>query len=117
MKKTTAGPLFTESTSPLSLLSSVLNPEQITEEENGKEGELAQMSGEDDTVNAELVTKLEERIQQLESQNQELAQHSDDKITFLTAAGACLDEIILLQAQDVVKAGTFIKELLEEPAI
>ena len=75
------------------------------------------MSEKNDTVNVKLVTKLKECIQQLESQNQELAQHSDDKITFLTAAGVCLNEIILLQAQDVIKAGTFIKELLDEPAI
>ena len=117
-KKTTVRPLSTEFTSSLSLLSSVLNSEpNIAEEENGKEGELAQMSGKDDTVDAELITKLEECIWQLKSQNKELAQHSDEKITFLTAAGACLNEVILLQAQDVVKADTFIKKLLDEPAI
>ena len=75
------------------------------------------MSEKNDTVNVKLVTKLKECIQQLESQNQELAQHSDDKITFLTVTEVCLNEIILLQAQDVMKADTFIKELLKKPAI
>ena len=118
MKKTTVRPLSTEFTSSLSLLFPVLNSElNIAEKENEKESELTQMSGENDTVDAELITKLEECIWQLKSQNKELAQHSDEKITFLTAAGVCLNEVILLQAQDVVKADTFIKELLDEPAI
>ena len=117
-KKTIIRSLFTESTSSLSLLSFILHSElNITEKENEKESELTQMSEKDDTVNAELVTKLEECIWQLEAQNQELAQHSDEKVTFLTAAGACLDEIILLQAHDVVKADIFIKELLDESTI
>ena len=62
MKKTTVRSLFTEFTSLLSLLFSVFNSEQITEKKNEKESELTQMSEKNDTVNAELVTKLEECI-------------------------------------------------------
>ena len=43
--------------------------------------------------------------------------HADKKISFLTLTDSCLNEMLLCQGQDVIKADDFIKKLFNELSI
>ncbi|MCJ1259105.1 hypothetical protein MMC24_006940 [Lignoscripta atroalba] len=125
------------SSSPLSTLSTTYKPvnQADTTEDGGMrlspvlpsspdqtdltddEEELARLSVEDNSVETNELVLLRNRVDQLETEALERARRADEKITFLTLAGACLDEVLMMQSQDAVKAGQFIKDLLNEPAI
>ena len=79
--------------------------------------EITHMSDEDETNEQSEVTRLKECIAQLKAELHQHAQHTDEKVSFLTLMRSCLDEIILLQRQDVIWADQFIKSLLKESVI
>ena len=106
------------SASLLSLLSFLIKLLQllVIVKDEQKE-EITHMSDEDETNEQSEVTRLKECIAQLKAELHQHAQHTDEKVSFLTLMRSCLDEIILLQRQDVIWADQFIKSLLEEPVI
>ena len=81
------------------------------------EEELTRLSVEDNSVKMNELVLLRNRVNQLKTEALERAHHADEKITFLTLAGVCLNEVLMMQSQDAVKAGQFIKDLLNKPAI
>ena len=81
------------------------------------EEELAQLSEEDVLPEASEVNNLRERIKLLELEKIQLAQYADEKISLLTLVAARLDETLLVQGQDIVSAGEFLKLLLSEPSV
>ena len=106
------------SASPLPLLSLLIKLNQLLiTDTDEQEEEITHMSDEKETVELNEVTKLKEHVVQLETELHQNAQHTDEKVSFLIIVRSCLDEIILLQGQDVIWAGQFIKTLLTEPAI
>ena len=81
------------------------------------EEELVNMSAEKDIKPTNDLTLLCTRVNQLKAQLLKKTHQADEKITFLTVTGACLNEVLLLQSQNVMKAGEFLKGLLNEPVI
>ena len=101
-------PAFTDS--PLSASSPLsLKPDLINEG-----NELAQLSDEDEEPKFSELKDLRDQIKLLELKKLKLAQCADEKISFLMLLTVRLNETILLQGEDVVSAGAFIKQLLNE---
>ena len=89
-----------------------LEPEIIENED-----ELAQLSAEEEIPEFSEIENLWDQVKLLELEKLELAQASDEKISFLILVAVRLNETLLLQEQDVVSAGQFIKRLLDELSI
>ena len=81
------------------------------------EEELAQLSEEDVLSKVSELNDLQEWIKLLELKKIQLTQYADEKISLLTLVAAWLNETLLVQGQDIVSAGEFLKLLLSEPSV
>ena len=97
----------------LSVLSFSSDQINLTDDEE----ELTRLSDEDNSMKMNKLVLLCNCVNQLKTEVLKRAHHADKKITFLTLADACLNEVLMMQSQDAVKAGQFIKDLFNEPAI
>ena len=100
--------IFTDSSlSASSLLS--LKPDLIDEGD-----ELMQLFDEDEELKFNELKDLRDQIKLLKLKKLKLMQCADEKISFLMLLTVRLNETILLQDEDVMSAGAFIKQLLNE---
>ena len=53
-------------------------------------------------------------VNQLKTELLKKTHQIDEKITFLTVTDACLNEVLLLQSQNVMRVSEFLKRLLNE---
>ena len=105
--------IFTDSSFLCFSLLVLLEPDLVNEED-----ELMQLFNEDEASESFSELKdLWDQVKLLKLKKLALTQFADEKISFLMLLTAWLNETLLLQEEDVISAGAFIKQLLNELSV